>query len=1111
MKLRENTITRIALCLFVMLLCSNAVVGQTASMNYVRKSQMTELYTSNPTIDFENARITIDYYDGLGRPIQSVDVAKAIDTYSVYTHTEYDNYGRPYRQWLPVSGPSITGEYVDPATVQQTAKEFYGDNYPFTESLPDRTPELREATVWNPGEAWRSASKSISKIYGFNRSDSVRFNCPLFDVASNGSLIYRGPYLNGRLRYELTRGEDGCDEIKFYDFDNRLILDRRYSSGKSYDTHYVYNICGLLTYVISPRASTVFLEENKQICDTASVRKLCWHYAYDDRGRVIERRSPGAEPEYLVYDALGNVVLRQDGNLRADGQWWAVKLDSRYRKISEGTAVYTNYTRADLQAIWNNKLPIETPDFAADAEFVLFYTDTCGINSFIPKVSYFYDNYNHWTNLIGSLPAETGYTQGNTNGMGLLTGKAVYNCFGNPMISAYVYDDARRMTVDARAELYGGVVHRTFYNYSFAGDLLKKKEIFQSSQSSYTTSEHLYHYHTSGDLQQVRHSFNGATPITLYTRSYDDVGRLSGRLFKPRLYSANKRINYTYNLRGWTTGIGSPEFTQHIRYEKVPNGATPRYDGSPGAMTFTSTNLSTVQDSVKLHYFYDNIGRLTEVNQQNTLDGNKLFSESFIYDDNGNAISITRGDETAGLIQNLNVSYDGNHISSVVESKSNSTYSADIPTIASGTYGSGWKHDSNGNIKADPSRGVTSVIYNARNLPEQVVFSDGSRLYGYYMGDGEYAGSREREKIITTVDGGTGTKATYLTTTRKQFGNFVETNSTLSRVYIDEGYIDVSGGATGSEYHYYVKDWQGSVRAIIDEEGELKQTVDYSAYGVPSTRYGMTEDNRLHLGLEWQSMKGWNSYQNNARTRDPLYARFQQQDPLADKYYPFSPYHYGACNPLRFMDFDGQKLFAIHGTWSSSNTWRNQQALNNFASKQFGDTDYNYKFNWDKTGNSAEIRTDVAKQLIKFITDNMEGMPNTEPITIIGHSHGGNVGIEALNEMVSMLEFEGRELNLVTINTPVRDDYQLSEGALERVNHINVYDSKDPVQIFGGKSTFSVPILGEFGKAGRTFPNAQNISVDNPVGIEDFLKGKNKLNEIHDSHNRIFDWIYKVK
>ena len=61
----------------------------------------------------------------------------------------------------------------------------------------------------------------------------------------------------------------------------------------------------------------------------------------------------------------------------------------------------------------------------------------------------------------------------------------------------------------------------------------------------------------------------------------------------------------------------------------------------------------------------------------------------------------------------------------------------------------------------------------------------------------------------------------------------------------------------------------------------------------------------IDLGLEWQTMKGWYSYQNNARTRDPLYARFQQQDPMADKYYPFSPYHYGMNNLLRFVDENG--------------------------------------------------------------------------------------------------------------------------------------------------------------------------------------------------------------
>lgn len=97
MKLRENTITRIGLWLFVMLLCSNAVVGQTASMNYVRKSQMTAPYTSNPTIDFENARITIDYYDGLGRPIQTIQQGSApledqimIDSFKTSSSQRYD-------------------------------------------------------------------------------------------------------------------------------------------------------------------------------------------------------------------------------------------------------------------------------------------------------------------------------------------------------------------------------------------------------------------------------------------------------------------------------------------------------------------------------------------------------------------------------------------------------------------------------------------------------------------------------------------------------------------------------------------------------------------------------------------------------------------------------------------------------------------------------------------------------------------------------------------------------------------------------------------------------------------------------------------------------------
>ena len=70
----------------------------------------------------------------------------------------------------------------------------------------------------------------------------------------------------------------------------------------------------------------------------------------------------------------------------------------------------------------------------------------------------------------------------------------------------------------------------------------------------------------------------------------------------------------------------------------------------------------------------------------------------------------------------------------------------------------------------------------------------------------------------------------------------------------------------------------------------------FTAYGVPSTRYeDISTNNHLHLGLEWQSMKGMSGYYNNARFRDALLAgMFYQLDPLAEKIYPFIPYDYGA-------------------------------------------------------------------------------------------------------------------------------------------------------------------------------------------------------------------------
>lgn len=58
----------------------------------------------------------------------------------------------------------------------------------------------------------------------------------------------------------------------------------------------------------------------------------------------------------------------------------------------------------------------------------------------------------------------------------------------------------------------------------------------------------------------------------------------------------------------------------------------------------------------------------------------------------------------------------------------------------------------------------------------------------------------------------------------------------------------------------------------------------FGAYGVPSMRYeGTSTNNHLHLGLEWQSMKGLYGYYNNARFRDALLAEHSSSKILSPK------------------------------------------------------------------------------------------------------------------------------------------------------------------------------------------------------------------------------------
>ena len=319
---------------------------------------------------------------------------------------------------------------------------------------------------------------------------------------------------------------------------------------------------------------------------------------------------------------------------------------------------------------------------------------------------------------------------------------------------------------------------------------------------------------------------------------------------------------------------------------------------------------------------------------------------------------------------------------------------------------------------------------------EKFTFSDGSTLTNLYRSDGTMYGRTEREKVMSTVSGGSSSSYTFKTTGYTFVGDFVVEDYTPAKMYFNGGYIDLFVTAPTSvttSYKYYVHDNQGSVRAVVNQSGALVQAADYSAYGVPSTRYRMTADNRLHLGLEWQPMKGLYGYYNNARFRDALLAgMFFQIDPLAEKYYPFSPYHYAAANPLRFTDPTGQWIIG-NDNKAVTYTYNDKGAIQ-WSNNMRNDTKIVLDAMMRTTTGTKQVKTMLhANHPILIFTTDIEGFGNTRRTYTTFHKKGSDITITRANI----------EINIHDIKAYGDIDTELKNLSTEdRIGTVGVHESE---------------------------------------------------------------------
>ena len=118
---------------------------------------------------------------------------------------------------------------------------------------------------------------------------------------------------------------------------------------------------------------------------------------------------------------------------------------------------------------------------------------------------------------------------------------------------------------------------------------------------------------------------------------------------------------------------------------------------------------------------------------------------------------------------------------------------------------------------------------------------------------------------------------------------------------------------------HHITDHLGSVRAITNAStGNVVETSDFLPFGTRwSQTSGSSSATLTDAANRWrysgkEEQKAINSslplIDYGARMYDPTIARWMSVDPMAEKYYPMSPYGYCVGNPIRLIDYFGKAI-----------------------------------------------------------------------------------------------------------------------------------------------------------------------------------------------------------
>jgi RHS repeat-associated protein len=933
---------------------SVSAVLPSQDQNYIityspRTELLTEAAVLVATSDRDKVRANIQYFDELGRPLQNIEWKGSPNKRDLVTPISYDAFGREDTKYLPYSGLVATSNGSYKATGITEQNSFYTTpgttsgwasggvipipgNAAVSKTIFEASPLNRVLEQGTPGAVWQpgasrtaTAGRTVVKDYGANNvtttyTTATGFAVRLYTATASTTLGLEhvrtlggtGYYLANQLSLTVSKDENwlpadvklGTTE-EYKDKEGRVVLKRTFNKVgtaiQTLSTYYVYDDYGNLSFVLPPAANP----DGTVVPTQVILDNFCYQYWYDGRQRLIEKKIPGKDWEFMVYNKLDQLVASQDivQRAKAPQEWLISKYDAFGRVVLSGI-----YTHPSSTANISYRKVLQDTVNARSKHYELKTTTGIGYNNQSWPSSgitttlalNYYDKYT-----VPGLPTVSPYNLGTSysNAKTFPTVSKI-NVLGTTHMLWQVnyYDKKGRLARLIKQHYKGAATTVDNYDdiinsYNFSGDVVASTRTHYVNGVSQLYVANAFTYDHMGRAKDTRQKTGDLSTTTnpevlLSRQNYNEIGQLSSK----QLHSVNlttpvfaQTVSYGYNARGWLKSQGSALFNESLNYEEVIAGVTTQYNGNISRQQWGPVATPTLHNYT---YTYDRVNRLTSANSD---EGH---NEQLGYDFMGN-ISRLQRKKTNALEDQLKYTYTtGNRLASVVDS----TASVNTAFQLSGT--TAYTYNANGNMltrsnTVNAGNNLSAITYNHMNLPSTLTAGTAAIVYTY-----DAAGNKLRKQVASAS-----INNEYITGINYEGG-------VLKFVSTPEGRV-VRNSATSYTYEFTLSDHLGNGRVYFDINGTAArkiQEVDYYAFGLDIQRSLIgTENKYQYNGKEKQDQEKMFDY--GARFYDPVIGRFSTLDPYSEFFPWMTNYQYGSNSPSSKIDLDGlEGIFFFENT-----------------------------------------------------------------------------------------------------------------------------------------------------------------------------------------------------